>query len=130
MELKDLTFGELEEKLRKRSIGDLLKLAKGYGIVLPAGLDTKDTILRAMFDALQSSDPASSVEPGASSSPPPADAGPQIQAISTTGARYWRCGHKFTIEWQTLPRSKFTEQEIETVLKKDKHLKVRDPARV
>lgn len=128
MDFKSLTFEEFAEKLGSNSNSKLLKMARGYSIVLPAGLDSKDAILRAMYDALTGTVPSpAAVEPETSSSTPAAGGGPSIRVLATVNHhRYWRCGRKFGPHWSDpIPLTDFTPEQLET-LRADKNLRIQE----
>ncbi len=114
MDFSKMTYAEFAGKLTKLSIKELYKMARGYGMSLPAGIESQETLLQAMHAHLSA--PASTA--GAESAPSsdaPVDAGSIFSVLSKTGKDYWRCNHKWTNRWQRLPLSQFSPAELKTL---------------
>ncbi len=126
MDLKTFTLEQLQERLGKRSNRELYKMAKGYGIELPSGLDDQAVILTAIHEALQGSGkPPAAGGPDAPSSSDPAAGGPRIRVVSMTGAARWRSGQQWGVKWREVPVAMFTALELEA-LRADEYLRVKD----
>jgi hypothetical protein len=122
------TYEEFADKLDKKPAKDLYKIAREANVLLPPGLGDTELILRALYDALKTSDPsAAKGKPSAPSSDVqgPAADGPRIKVLATHGPHYYRCNRKFKPEWQTFLVSEFTLNELDT-LRADPHLRVKD----
>lgn len=133
MELNKLSREELGERLDKRSAAELRKLALSHGASIPPSFDDKEVILDVIHSALSAKDSASAsgAQPARASTgaspvtPKPAsEAEPRFRVLCVTGKpQLWKYGFKFTAEWQTLPQSKFSEEQW-NVLRTDKRVKV------
>lgn len=125
MDITKLTFEEFQSRLSKLSVKELYKMAHGYGMKLPTGIEKQETILQHMHAHISASGSATAEDAkSAPSSDAPAVAGPFFKVLSTTGGDFWRCNHKWTNRWQELPVSKFSPMELKT-LRDCKFLKTR-----
>lgn len=135
MELSDLSREELESRLARKSNQELKKLAAGYGVQLPPGVESRVAILDAIFDRLGKPSAAGPEAPSASSTPgdpsspkPPAPpSGSHLLVLGATGhSQYWCFGFQFTNDWQEVPVSRFTPEQW-AALKKNPHVRIRPP---
>jgi hypothetical protein len=138
MELSKLSRDELGERLEKRSAGELRKLASSHGVSIPASFDDKEAILDAIHGALSAPTSSASVSgvvsarSSAGASPSArasaSEAEPRFRVLCVTGkSQLWKFGFKFTTEWQTLPKSKFSDEQWR-VLSMDKRVRVQPVA--
>ncbi len=127
MDFSKFTEAQFAAKFAKLTAKELYKSAEGYNLKLPPGLTSCDAIISAMYAGLTApkpSEPAAVDAASAPSSDAPAAAVPSFSALSLSPLGHWRCNHKWTNKWQTLPLSQFTPMELKT-LKADKQLKTR-----
>lgn len=116
MDIASLTVEDFESKLNGRTSKDIRKMARGYDIELPPGIDDRKALIHTLHAACvakASGGSASGVDTSAPSSDIPPDAGPQISALCITGKRRWRAGILFTDEWKDVPLCSLTPSQID-----------------
>jgi len=116
--IAQLSVEDFESRLSGRTVKDIYKMARGYDVELPSGIEDRKVLIQTLHAACAakaSGGSASGVDPSAPSSDTPPDAGPQISVLCIVGGKRWRAGHLFTNEWKNIALGSLTPSQLDQI---------------